>query len=138
SLDAAPPFRLRKEMSTKVTPLFCLELGAGTCSFSGGPGQSRTADQRFRKPLLYPSELQGLNQGYREPLFVPTLTRSAERKKAARKRLGVRVFQILIYWIGCRADSEQCCSARWCRFSPCSYCSLASLAPSARPRSCRK
>ena len=25
----------------------------------GGPGQSRTADQRFRKPLLYPSELQG-------------------------------------------------------------------------------
>ena len=26
---------------------------------SGGPGQSRTADLRFRKPLLYPSELQG-------------------------------------------------------------------------------
>ena len=26
---------------------------------NGGPGQSRTADQRFRKPLLYPSELQG-------------------------------------------------------------------------------
>ena len=26
---------------------------------SGGPGQSRTADQRFRKPLLYPSELRG-------------------------------------------------------------------------------
>ena len=25
----------------------------------GGPGQSRTADQRFRKPLLYPSELRG-------------------------------------------------------------------------------
>jgi hypothetical protein len=25
----------------------------------GGPGQSRTADLRFRKPLLYPSELQG-------------------------------------------------------------------------------
>src|ERR1019366_10425788 len=23
---------------------------------NGGPGQSRTADQRFRKPLLYPSE----------------------------------------------------------------------------------
>src|ERR1700730_702690 len=26
---------------------------------SGGPGQSRTADLRFRKPLLYPSELRG-------------------------------------------------------------------------------
>ena len=26
---------------------------------NGGPGQSRTADQRFRKPLLYPSELRG-------------------------------------------------------------------------------
>jgi integrase len=26
----------------------------------GGPGRSRTADQRFRKPLLYPSELRGL------------------------------------------------------------------------------
>src|SRR4051812_605079 len=29
----------------------------------GGPGQSRTADQRFRKPLLYPSELQGHMDG---------------------------------------------------------------------------
>jgi hypothetical protein len=26
---------------------------------SGGPGRSRTADQRFRKPLLYPTELRG-------------------------------------------------------------------------------
>ena len=26
---------------------------------NGSPGQSRTADLRFRKPLLYPSELQG-------------------------------------------------------------------------------
>ena len=26
----------------------------------GGPGESRTPDQRFRKPLLYPSELQAL------------------------------------------------------------------------------
>ncbi len=26
---------------------------------NGGPGRSRTADQRFRKPLLYPSELRG-------------------------------------------------------------------------------
>ena len=28
----------------------------------GGPGRSRTADQRFRKPLLYPTELRGRNQ----------------------------------------------------------------------------
>src|SRR5262245_50734951 len=28
--------------------------------FCGGPGQIRTADLRFRKPSLYPSELQGL------------------------------------------------------------------------------
>ena len=34
---------------------------------SGGPGQSRTADQRFRKPLLYPSELRG--QGGRSSIF---------------------------------------------------------------------
>src|SRR5215831_2742912 len=35
----------------------------------GGPGQSRTADQRFRKPLLYPSELRGpgSNSHYRIP-----------------------------------------------------------------------
>jgi hypothetical protein len=26
---------------------------------TGGPGQIRTADLRFRKPSLYPSELQG-------------------------------------------------------------------------------
>ena len=25
----------------------------------GGPGRSRTADQQFRKPLLYPTELRG-------------------------------------------------------------------------------
>jgi hypothetical protein len=27
--------------------------------WDGGPGRSRTADQRFRKPLLYPTELRG-------------------------------------------------------------------------------
>jgi hypothetical protein len=26
---------------------------------TGGPGRSRTADLRFRKPTLYPSELRG-------------------------------------------------------------------------------
>ena len=30
-------------------------------SKSGTPGESRTHDTRFRKPLLYPSELQGHN-----------------------------------------------------------------------------
>src|SRR5579872_3329652 len=34
--------------------------------WNGGPGQSRTADLRFRKPLLYPSELRG--QGEFAPL----------------------------------------------------------------------
>jgi hypothetical protein len=32
-----------------------LQLGT-----DGGPGRSRTADLRFRKPSLYPSELRGL------------------------------------------------------------------------------
>jgi hypothetical protein len=30
-----------------------------TVENDGGPGRSRTADQRFRKPLLYPTELRG-------------------------------------------------------------------------------
>ena len=34
---------------------------------AGGPGESRTPDKRFRKPLLYPSELQArAGQVYRE------------------------------------------------------------------------
>jgi hypothetical protein len=43
--------------------------------WDGGPGRSRTADQRFRKPLLYPTELRGrcdaspLSQG---PLTIQT------------------------------------------------------------------
>ena len=32
---------------------------------NGGPGESRTPDKRFRKPLLYPSELQALGVFYR-------------------------------------------------------------------------
>src|SRR5215469_4222372 len=31
----------------------------GVTQNNGGPGQIRTADLRFRKPSLYPSELQG-------------------------------------------------------------------------------
>ncbi len=34
---------------------FCNRNNLGS---DGGPGESRTPDQRFRKPLLYPSELQ--------------------------------------------------------------------------------
>jgi hypothetical protein len=33
----------------------------------GGPGQIRTADLRFRKPSLYPSELQGRTSGLPNP-----------------------------------------------------------------------
>ena len=33
----------------------------GVTQNNGGPGQIRTADLRFRKPSLYPSELQGQN-----------------------------------------------------------------------------
>src|SRR5262252_8523437 len=44
----------------------------------GGPGQSRTADQRFRKPLLYPSELRG--QCDVTPLSHVSLARSALRE----------------------------------------------------------
>ncbi len=34
----------------------CLRAESGR---NGGPGRSRTADLRFRKPSLYPSELRG-------------------------------------------------------------------------------
>src|SRR5262249_45382597 len=40
----------------------------------GGPGRSRTADQRFRKPLLYPSELRGRN-----PSILHVIVRRAAR-----------------------------------------------------------
>lgn len=30
-------------------------------SFPNDPGEIRTHDTRFRKPMLYPAELQGLN-----------------------------------------------------------------------------
>lgn len=35
------------------------EVEGGSETWSGGPGQIRTADQRFRKPLLCPAELRG-------------------------------------------------------------------------------
>ena len=40
-----------------------LRLLLATSGCSGGPGRSRTADLRFRKPSLYPSELRGHAQG---------------------------------------------------------------------------
>src|SRR5258708_40088707 len=49
------------------TIVYCLQLRAAVSienlviinDFSGDPGRSRTCDLRFRKPSLYPSELQG-------------------------------------------------------------------------------
>src|ERR1035437_4205142 len=43
------------ERSFELAPLKWMEA----LEINGGPGQSRTADLRFRKPLLYPSELRG-------------------------------------------------------------------------------
>src|SRR5207245_144527 len=44
------------------TILHNLHLPSSTC-FSRAPGVTRTPGQRFRKPLLYPPELQGLSLG---------------------------------------------------------------------------
>jgi hypothetical protein len=58
------PRRLRKDTSALRT-----QPAGATCSCTrqsqlggGGPGRSRTDDTRFRKPLLYPSELRGHNE----------------------------------------------------------------------------
>src|SRR5437879_9344655 len=47
----------QQERRTRRQPLPL--TSAFALRWSGGPGQSRTADQRFRKPLLYPPELRG-------------------------------------------------------------------------------
>ncbi len=49
-----PKFDFGHHLDTKTddSDSYLIEKG-------GGPGQSRTADKRFRKPLLYPSELRG-------------------------------------------------------------------------------
>src|ERR687895_535441 len=44
-----------------MAPGFTLGLGALADACAGAPGVTRTPGQRFRKPLLYPSELQGPN-----------------------------------------------------------------------------
>ncbi len=48
---SAGPLRKRQRLKVKAAvPLESMIYGA--------PGGNRTPDQRFRKPLLYPSELQ--------------------------------------------------------------------------------
>src|SRR6516165_9428505 len=47
------------ELSTEFRKSPRHSLRNALAIWDGGPGQSRTADQRFRKPLLYPSELRG-------------------------------------------------------------------------------
>src|SRR5437660_3227278 len=78
-------------------PLLCLWLCFGGLSLltgcDGGPGRSRTADQRFRKPLLYPTELRGhrcrnpiisrrllLKWGARGPTLVATIGLTPARR----------------------------------------------------------
>jgi hypothetical protein len=46
---------------------------------NGGPGESRTPDTRFRKPLLYPSELQA--RGANALDFISILRRFARVSK---------------------------------------------------------
>ena len=48
---------------------------------AGGPGVSRTRDLRFRKPLLYPSELRG--QPYIADSFSLQWPRHRERSRCA-------------------------------------------------------
>src|SRR4051812_34032078 len=43
---------------------------------SSAPGVTRTRGQRFRKPLLYPSELQGLNRERRALRVAPVPART--------------------------------------------------------------
>ena len=44
---------------TLVSDTFCYRCLEAGQSMNGSPGRSRTCDLRFRKPSLYPSELQG-------------------------------------------------------------------------------
>jgi hypothetical protein len=52
--------------------------GAGANEKYGGPGESRTPDKRFRKPLLYPSELQA------RAMILTNLLRSAGTREYSR------------------------------------------------------
>jgi hypothetical protein len=47
------------QLVTHVAGTFCNPCLLVGPKIDGGPGRSRTADQRFRKPLLYPTELRG-------------------------------------------------------------------------------
>ncbi len=59
-----------------------------TCTFSGGPGQIRTGDTRFRKPMLYPLSYGAVGScpgarvpdRFRSAAGVPTPVRSSARR----------------------------------------------------------
>ena len=50
---------MKKVKQMKTMPLSSGDREAILASKSGTPGATRTRDTRFRKPLLYPPELQG-------------------------------------------------------------------------------
>src|SRR5262249_21620603 len=67
----------------------------GATQNNGGPGQIRTADLRFRKPSLYPSELQGQKHFSLFPTVLGVLRlrsgfRQRARTPAIRLNLGNR------------------------------------------------
>ena len=68
------PTHRRSRCALKFTRTFAL-------GWDGGPGQSRTADLRFRKPLLYPSELRG--QGNFSSILHTRLRASASERLSA-------------------------------------------------------
>ena len=72
---------------------------------NGSPGQSRTADLRFRKPLLYPSELQG-HKDLRHQLSII--------HRIAHKASHYWIFPSVPFWIPSRASS-------WGRLLNCRY-----------------
>ena len=71
---------------------------------NGGPGRSRTGDKRFRKPLLYPSELQArFSVDYHSKNVVPLRALVARRGAAilARRRRAapLRRLKELTRWV---------------------------------------
>ena len=64
----------------------------------GGPGQSRTADLRFRKPLLYPSELRGHKD---LAIYCPLLSlvggQFAVKSKGSPARIGGNGFDVVFH-----------------------------------------
>ena len=63
AVDLAGAIHEMQELATNVQRVHLANSSTKTKvvpkeGLDGGPGESRTPDQRFRKPLLYPSELQ--------------------------------------------------------------------------------